>query len=477
MSDKMDNVLSQEGRYAIYRKPAPAADTYEGILRMTAQRIEFKECVKVAGIVGAGGAGFPSYAKIADGVDTVLINGAECESLLYTDYTIMRDELRKVVEGIEYVIENTTARRGLLCVKEHTGKKLGFFGGQKLSEHTAVKFLPDVYPMGDEISLIYEATGRSIKAGNLPVSVGVIVYNVETVFNIRESYRHRIAVTHKWLTIGGNTPKKLVICVPVGTYVKDIFARYGIEVPDGNVVLDGGPAMGKIINAERATVTKTTKSLLILPEKLPIIQSRLTGLDVQLRRGSSACCQCTRCTDLCPRNQLGYPLEPHKLVRVAEGIGPVDAKLYATATMCCGCGICEHAACCQGISPRAMIFKLKEELGKAKTRYISDDTIAPRDTRPYRMISSERWKEIIGVSSFDGEAKYAGGFEPDRVEIFMAGHIGVPSIPIVEQGQHVSAGAKIANAADGLSLPQYASISGVCVFVDKTKIIIERDKQ
>jgi Na+-translocating ferredoxin:NAD+ oxidoreductase RnfC subunit len=93
------------------------------------------------------------------------------------------------------------------------------------------------------------------------------------------------------------------------------------------------------------------------------------------------------------------------------------------------------------------------------------------------MISSERWKEIIGVSSFDGEAKYAGEFEPDRVEIFMAGHIGVPSVPIVEQGQHVSAGAKIADAADGLSLPQYASISGVCVFVDKTKIIIERDKQ
>jgi Na+-translocating ferredoxin:NAD+ oxidoreductase RnfC subunit len=93
------------------------------------------------------------------------------------------------------------------------------------------------------------------------------------------------------------------------------------------------------------------------------------------------------------------------------------------------------------------------------------------------MISSERWKEIIGVSSFDGEAKFAGDFEPDRVEIAMAGHIGVPSIPIVEQGQHVSAGAKIADAASGLSLPQYASISGTCVFVDKTKIIIERDKQ
>jgi Na+-translocating ferredoxin:NAD+ oxidoreductase RnfC subunit len=98
--------------------------------------------------------------------------------------------------------------------------------------------------MGDEISLIYEATGRSVKAGGLPISVGVIVYNVETVYDIREALRHRIAVTHKWLTIAGNTEKRLVVRVPVGTYVKDLFAHYNITVPAGNVVLDGGPAMG-----------------------------------------------------------------------------------------------------------------------------------------------------------------------------------------------------------------------------------------
>jgi len=476
MSDRM-NTISGESKYALYRKPAPAQDMHDGILRMTATNVEFKESVKIAGIVGAGGAGFPSFAKIADGVDTVLINGAECETLLYTDYTLLRDELRKVVEGVDYVVENTTAHRGLLCLKEHTAKKLGFSDGEKLSEHTTVKFLPNVYPMGDEISLIHEATGRSVKAGNLPISLGVIVYNVETVFNIREAVRHRIAVTHKWLTIGGNTPKKIVVRVPVGTYVKDLFARFGIEVPKGNAVLDGGPAMGRIINVNRATVTKTTKSLLILPEKLPIIQSKQTSLETHLRRGSSACCQCTRCTDLCPRNQLGYPLEPHKLVRVANGSDMVDPKVYATATMCCGCGICEHAACCQGISPRAMIFKLKDDLAKAKVRYVSDETIAPRDTRPYRMISSERWKEIIGVSEYDKEAKFAGDFEADRVEIAMAGHIGVPSVPCVEVGRYVALGEKIADAAEGLSLPQYASISGVCVFADKTKIIIERDKQ
>ncbi len=475
MSGEMNNILSAEEKYPLYRKPAPAPDTHDGILRMTTTHIEFKESVKIAGIVGAGGAGFPSYAKIADGVDTIVINGAECESLLYTDYTLLRDELRKVVEGIDHVVENTTANRGLLCVKEHTGEKLGFFDGQKLSAHTAVKFLPNVYPMGDEVNLIYEATGRSIKPGSLPISVGVIVFNVETVYNIREAIKHRIAVTHKWLTIGGNIPKSIVVKVPVGTYVKELFDMLGVNVPAGNVVLDGGPAMGRIIDPARAAVTKTTKSLLILPEKLPIIQSKQTSVETQLRRGTSACCQCTRCTDLCPRNQLGYPLEPHKLVRAAQGAGMVDAKIFASATLCCGCGVCEHAACGQGLSPRAMIFKLKGDLAKSKTRYISDEAIAPRDTRSYRLISSERWKEIIGVSKYDREAEFLDkNIAPAKVEISMRGHIGAPSVPCVEAGQTVALGERIAEAADGLSLPQYASIAGVCRYVDDAKIIIER---
>lgn len=473
MSGEMNNNFSAE--YPLYKKPTPTPDTYDGILRMTASHTEFKESVKMAGTVGAGGAGFPSYAKIADGVDTIVINGAECESLLYTDYYLMRRELRKVVEGIDYVVENTTAVRGLLCVKEHAGIKLGFFDGQKLSEHTSVKFLPNVYPMGDEVNLIFEATGRSINPGALPISVGVIVYNVETIYNIRQAIRHRIAVTHKWITVGGNIPESFVLRVPVGIYVKELLDILGVSVPHGNVVLDGGSAMGKIIDVERAAVTKTTKSLLILPENLPIIMSKQTSMETQIKRGTSACCQCTRCTDLCPRNQLGYPLEPHKLVRAAQGAGMVDAKIFASATLCCGCGVCEHAACGQGLSPRAIILKLKGELSKTKTRYISDEDIAPRDTRGYRLISSERWKELTGISGYDKEARFVDkDITPSAVEIAMNSHIGAPSVPCVKVGQTVSAGERIADAADGLSLPQYASVEGVCKYVDGKKIVIEK---
>ena len=122
-----------------------------------------------------------------------------------------------------------------------------------------------------------------------------------------------------------------------------------------------------------------------------------------------------------------------------------------------------------------MIVKLKSELSKTKTRYISDEPINARDTREYRMISSERWKSIIGVSNFDKKAEFVNkDFTPSKVEISLKSHIGAPSVSIVKVGDKVSLGEKIAEAGSGLSLPKYASIDGVCTYADDAKIIIER---
>ena len=119
--------------------------------------------MKEAGIVGAGGAGFPAYAKLAPGADILLVNGAECEPLLYTDYIILSREMPMVLAGIKAVLEYADIPRALLCVKEHTAKRLNLKDGEKLADRISLKTLPDVYPMGDEISLIYQATGRIVK--------------------------------------------------------------------------------------------------------------------------------------------------------------------------------------------------------------------------------------------------------------------------------------------------------------------------
>ncbi len=437
--------------------------------------MDIKEIIKNAGIVGAGGAGFPSYAKLAEGADTLLVNGAECEPLLYTDYILLKRELPLVIEGIKAILQAASIPRALLCVKEHTAKRLGWKEQDVLAEKITVKLLPDVYPMGDEISMIYQATGRVVKAGNLPITSGVIVYNVETLYNVGAAVKFSANVTMKWLTVGGNVDEAFVVRVPIGTLVRDLFEKYGVTVPENNCVLDGGPSMGKIIDMDTAVVTKTTKGLLILPETIPAIESKRLSVEMSISRAETACCQCFRCTDMCPRGLLGYPLEPHKMVRTAKQAAIFDPKMVLAATLCCGCGICETLACCQGISPRAVIANYKTLLAKNKLRFVSSTEAVVSSEREYRMVPSERWGSVLGVLKFDKVAVFKGeNIDFTKTEIYLSQHIGAPSVPIVTDGERVERGQKIAESGAGLSLPQYASISGTVSLYEGKKIVIDK---
>ena len=198
--------------------------------------MDLKELMKEAGIVGAGGAGFPSYAKLAEGADTLVINGAECEPLLYTDYVLLHKEINAVLTGIKEVLEYANIPRALLCVKEHTAKRLRLIDGTKLADKIILKTLPDVYPMGDEISLIYQATGRVVRAGNLPITAGVIVYNVETMYNVAQAVKHGAPLTEKWVTVAGDIPQPIVVKVPIGTPVCELFEKNNITVDEEHTV-------------------------------------------------------------------------------------------------------------------------------------------------------------------------------------------------------------------------------------------------
>lgn len=436
--------------------------------------MQLKELMRESGIVGAGGAGFPSYAKLADGADTLVVNGAECEPLLYTDYILLQKEMPMVLAGIKEVLEFAKIPCALLCVKEHTAKRLRLSDGTKLEDRIILKTLPDVYPMGDEISLIYQATGRVVKPGNLPITAGVIVLNVETLYNVASAVKHSAPVTEKWVTIAGDIPEAIVVKVPIGTSIAELFERNSIIVPEGYSVLDGGPSMGKVIDPERAVVTKTTKGLLILPDNCEAVMTKFIDGGKSIARAETACCQCTRCTDMCPRALLGYPLEPHKMVRTAKGAVTVMPEMVLSATLCCGCGICESLACSQGISPKAVINEYKALLAKNKMRYVGKEEVSPAPEREYRMIPSERWARVLGVARFDKVARFVGAQSFDRVEILLRQHIGAPSVVCVSDGDMVQKGDKIAEAAEGLSLPQYASISGRVTVFDGEKIVIDR---
>ena len=435
---------------------------------------ELKNLMRDFGIVGAGGAGFPSYAKLAEGADLLLINGAECEPLLSTDYVLLRNEIDMVLTGILEVIAHTNISKAYIGVKAHNVERLGWQDGERLAEGVFVRALPDIYPIGDEISLIYEATGRLIKPGKLPITEGVIVYNVETMYNLGRAIRFSEPVTMKWLTVGGEVKNPTVIKAPIGAKVSEIFERLGIEVKEGYTVIDGGPSMGTVINPRTYSINKTTKGLLILPDTTQAATSRKVNVKMAVARAETACCQCTRCTDLCPRNLLGYPIEPHKMVRTAMNAAETMPELVLSATLCCGCGVCESLACNQGISPKAVIENYKKLLAKNRLRFDLDGNYSVKPEREYRMLPYKKWMSMLGISRFDKHTDFGGEMTDfSRVEILLTRHIGKPSIPVVKDGDYVSEGEMIAEAADGLSLPQHASMSGK-VTLGTDKIIIDK---
>ncbi len=436
---------------------------------------ELKNKLQQCGIVGAGGAGFPTYAKLAPGADTLVLNCAECEPLLYTDYMLMQEHLGEIAEGAAMLLREAGIARAVVAIKRHRAEMLGLADGQMLCENVFVKLLPDVYPMGDEIQLIYEATGRLIPPGSLPITKGVIVLNGETVYNVYAALTKGTPVTEKWVTVAGDLQNRTVVRVPIGMRVRDLFKALDVTVPDTHVVIDGGPSMGRIVDPRNAVVGKTTKSLLILPREMPAVISKTTPVPDMLPRAASCCCGCSRCTEMCPRNALGYPIEPHKMIRAANNAAVTEhPEMAINASLCCSCGICA-AVCCQDISPKDVILSLKGLLAKNGLRYTTpkDTDFAPAADRAYHMIPSTRWESMLGVKRFDLVPELVDApLAARQVEIALRSHIGAPSVPTVKIGDTVKKGGVIAAAADGLSLPQHASIDGKVTLVDNAKIVI-----
>ena len=178
---------------------------------------------------------------------------------------------------------------------------------------------------------------------------------------------------------------------------------------------------------------------------------------------------------MCPRNLLGYPLEPHKMVRTAMGVVKVEPGLVISATLCCGCGICESLACSQGISPKAVISEYKALLAKNKMKYIATEDVEVTEEREYRMIPSEKWASMLGVRKYDKVPEYLGPMEFDRVEIPLGRIIGAPAVPVVYDGQVVARGDIVAKYGEGLSVSIAASIDGV-VSVERDFIRIDKNR-
>lgn len=440
---------------------------------------ELQKIVYEAGIVGAGGAGFPTHRKFSDKVKQIVVNAAECEPLMMVDHHILEKHLQALVDTLNVLIDTMGAEEAIIGIK---GKNMHLLDSKILAsiEGTKVKVkeIPDIYPAGDEVVLTYETTGKIIPEGAIPVMVGVMVINVETVYNIHKALTKSESVVEKYITIGGDVPVDITVKAPIGMKLIELLNAAGYTNLEGKAVVNGGPMMGKLVDLETDVVTKTTKGLLIFPETHSIIQRKRRPINTTLKRASAACCNCSMCSDVCPRNLLGYDLNVHKTVRAASHSEVTDAESFLQSALCCGCGICTVIGCQQDIDPQKISMEIKGSLGKHKLR--RQNNKAPekvREERTSRLVSSSTLIDRLGIRKYvkDHVEKKDTKFTPSVVYIQLSQHVGKPATAVVKPGDKVSVGQIVAQTAwEDLGTTMHSSIDGTVREVTDRFVIIER---
>lgn len=437
---------------------------------------ELISIVKANGVAGAGGAGFPTYAKLDKRANTIILNCAECEPLLKVHRQLLQKYAYEIMSTFDMMAKSVEANNVIIAVKEAYTKTVEAVKSNLDSfPNLELKLLPEIYPMGDEVVLIYETIKKIVPPGNIPIDIGVAVFNVETVFNIYKAITKQEPVYTKYLTIAGEVKTPVTVKVPIGMSVEDVIALAGGTVIDNPVYIMGGPMTGNIVNSYD-TITKTTNAILVLPNNHNVINRKLTNTSIDMKRAMSVCCQCEMCTDLCPRYLLGQPITPHMFMRAATSGVTQDLAPFLDTMFCCSCGICEMYACPQDLSPRKLITEYKNRLrknGVAVPKGIPLREVEPM--REYRKVPMGRLTARLGLNKYniDAPLKEDEVFI-NQVKIKLNQNIGAKAVAVVNIKDTVSRGDVIAQAEEGkLSIPVHASISGEVIEVNENFIIIK----
>ncbi|WP_410732050.1 cobalamin reductase PduS [Citrobacter freundii] len=433
-----------------------------------------RERVRAAGVVGAGGAGFPAHVKLQAQVDTFLVNAAECEPMLKVDQQLMAVQAERLIHGVQYAMTATGASSGIIALKEKYQEAINALT-PLLPAGIRLHILPDVYPAGDEVLTIWMATGRRVPPAALPVSVGVVVNNVQTVLNIARAVEQQYPVTRRTLTVNGAVASPITLTVPVGMSLRDVLALAGGATVDDPGFINGGPMMGGLITSLDTPVSKTTGGLLVLPKSHALIQRRMQDERTVLSVAKTVCEQCRLCTDLCPRHLIGHELSPHLLVRAVNYQQAATPQLLLTALTCSECNVCESVACPVGISPMRINRMLKRELRALNHRY--EGPLNPEDEMAkYRLIPVKRLITKLGLSDWYHDAPLAEtDYSTDKTTLLLRQHIGASAIPCVEQGECVVRGQCVADVPSGaLGAPVHASFDGIVSEITEQSITVIR---
>lgn len=433
---------------------------------------EISAKARAAGVVGAGGAGFPMHVKLEAAVEIYLVNGAECEPLLKVDQQLAVKYADLLVRGLELAMQAVGAREGIVALKVKYAEAIEVLT-PRLRPGMRIHILKDVYPAGDEVITIWMATGRRVPPAGLPKDVGVAVNNVLTLINLARAVDGDQPVTTRTLTVTGAVAKPVTVTVPLGVSLHEVLALAGGSTVHPAAYIDGGPMMGKLVTSLDAPVTKTTGGLIVLPEAHILIRRRRASERSILEMARTTCEQCLLCTELCPRHIIGHELPPHLIVRSVNYHHFGQPSTLLSALTCSECAICEAWACPVDISPMRLNQMLKAQLRKEGARYTGP--LNPADPMAeHRLVPVSRLIAKLGIGEYNRKAPLdETPYPATRVVLPLRQHVGAPAQPCVRPGDTVHLGQLIADLPpETLGVPLHASIDGRVEAVDAQSITL-----
>ena len=293
---------------------------------------DIAEAARRCGLVGLGGAGFPAHVKLSPSkdaqIDTLIINGAECEPYITADYRECIDCYEDVIEGVYLLKETLGVKKAIICIesnKPHAIEKLTELAVDHRDPDDSVKVmkLPSSYPQGAEKVIIHSATGRKLPLGKLPSDVGCIVMNITSVGALNRYIKTGMPLVTKRITVDGdavNEPKNVI--VPIGTSIAEVLEFVGGVSESADKIIMGGPMMGNAVSSDSSVIEKRTNAILVMQPKPPI--------------NTTPCIRCGRCVATCPMSL--YPAS----VETAVNRQLTDRYKSLNVEYCMECGSCSY---------------------------------------------------------------------------------------------------------------------------------------
>lgn len=427
--------------------------------------MNYAEQIRLAGVVGAGGGGFPTHVKLAGKARIVIANGAECEPLLHKDAVVMERFASQLVRGMHFTMESVGATEGVIGIKAKKKEAIKAISAACQGTSIRVQLLGDYYPAGDEYDLVYTVTGQLIPPGGIPLNVGAVVCNVETLVNIAAAVDGK-PVVQKILTISGAVKHPTTLTAPIGTSLRECIEAAGGVTTSEPVLCIGGLMMGEPTLNLDTPVTKTTTGVIVLPRSHPLVQRKLTTPEARARIGKSACDQCRYCTEYCPRYLLGYAVEPHQVMRSLAFTGTGADRWNQFASFCCACGLCTLYGCPEQLFPKEACDESKVALRQAGLKYNGPTTVRVHPMRDGRRVPIAALTRKLGVTAYDVHGSVlTEPLRPRIVTLLLKQGAGVPNKALVKVGDRVKAGQALGEIPSGqlgaiIHAPFAATISG-----------------